>query len=79
MPPHDGSDMDHAEWLNGPEPCCREHGEPEPCRDCDGWREITNADAFDALGQALVRALDRIQQRDDEAMGAALARRFGGQ
>jgi hypothetical protein len=65
VPPHDGSDMDHATWLNGPDP-----------RDDE---EISDADAFEALGQALVRALDRIGQRDDEAMGAALARRFGGE
>lgn len=95
MPPHDGSDLDHATWQN-PTPRCP-HGNEEPCPDCDQdrglneplvcahgktvgeWCAACDVAGQEALAGWFVRLLDRVREREDETKGAALAARFGEQ
>lgn len=77
------SDLDHAEWLNGPERdahpgedydapetlCAHGRDMGRDCLECQVMAET-------ALWGAFRRALDRIRQQQDEELGVALAARF---
>lgn len=63
----DGSDMDHAEWLNGPE-------EPPMCAHGIAWGESCPACGVAIAAEsadALKRALARIARQEQDAAGLA--------
>jgi hypothetical protein len=68
------TDPREGEWPEEPPDYCP-HGIDQHEADCGRClRDELSAD--DVLGAALVAMLKKIQEREDEAMGAALAARF---
>jgi hypothetical protein len=88
FPDYTGSDVDYYERLNPQDPgheFCRHLVDLDEatCYQCVVERAQRSAatagdelSASDVLSAALVAMLKKIQERDDETMGAALAARF---
>jgi len=62
----DADDPDRERWVPVIDQAAHELGET-------GWRELSDAEVMAAAMDAMLR---KIKQREDEALGAALAARF---